>query len=156
MGYFGNRISPGQPGAIYPVELKVAHSRTPLKLVGPGDVVVSAAGLSYGNGSTPMTAYNPRSGPKLVAAKLSVMSTAGEGSRPSLSGALPNDAGASAALCGRSTGFGYSRAVGSRRTGSGRCIRTDFSEFFRIETVDANGVVRWLTQTGSSVSVAKR
>ena len=24
---------------------------------------------------------------------------------------------------------------------------TDFSQFFRIETVDANGVVRWLTQT---------
>ena len=25
---------------------------------------------------------------------------------------------------------------------------TDFSQFFRIETVDADGVVRWLTQTG--------
>ena len=36
LGYFGNRIAPGQPGAIYPVKLEVAHSRTPLKLVGPG------------------------------------------------------------------------------------------------------------------------
>src|SRR5581483_4519133 len=77
-GYFGNRIAPGSPGAIYPVKLEVVHNRAPLELVGPGDQIVSAAGLSYGDGTTPMTAYQPGSGPKLVAAKLSVMSTAGE------------------------------------------------------------------------------
>jgi hypothetical protein len=147
LGYFGNRIAPGQPGAIYPVELKVAHSRTPLKLVGPGDVVVSAAGLTYGNGSTPMTAYNPGSGPKLVAAKLSVMSTAGEGAPKPFSSALPNSG---VALYGSAAQYRLRlfTSGGFSPAGVRSLYPTDFSQFFRIETVDANGVVRWLTQTG--------
>ncbi len=147
LGYFGNRISPGQPGAIYPVKLEVAHSRTPLKLVGPGPVVVSAAGLTYGNGSTPMTAYNPGSGPKLVAAKLSVMSTAGESAPKPFSGELPNDG---VALYGSAAQYRLRvfTSGGFSPDGVRSVYPTDFSQFFRIETVDADGVARWLTQTG--------
>lgn len=147
LGYFGNRIAPGQPGAIYPVELKVANSRHPLKLVGPGGKVVSAAGLSYGDGKTPMTAYNPGSGPKLVAAKLSVMSTAGESAPKAFSGALPNDG---VALYGSAAQYRLRvfTSGGFSPDGVRSMYPTDFSQFFRIETVDADGVVRWLTQTG--------
>ncbi len=147
LGYFGNRIAPGQPGAIYPVKLEVANSRAPLKLVGPGDVVVSAAGLTYGDGSTPMTAYNPGSGPKLVAAKLSVMSTAGESAPQPFSGTLPNDG---VALYGSAAQYRLRvfTSGGFSPDGVRSLYPTDFSQFFRIETVDANGVVRWLTQTG--------
>lgn len=147
LGYFGNRIAPGQPGAIYPVKLEVAASRTPLKLVGPGGVVVSAAGLSYGDGSTPMTAYDPGSGPKLVAAKLSVMSNAGESAPAAFSGALPNDG---ISLYGSDAEYRLRvfTSGGFSPDGVQSLLPTDFSQFFRIETVDANGVVRWLTQAG--------
>ncbi len=149
LGYFGNRIAPGQPGAIYPVKLDVAHTGNPLKLVGPGGVVVSAAGLSYGDGSTPMTAYNPGSGPKLVAAKLSVMSTAGESAPAAFSGSLPNDG---VALYGSAAQYRLRvfTSGGFSPDGVQSVLPTDFSKFFRLETVDANGVVRWLTQTGVS------
>ncbi len=146
-GYYGNRIAPGQPGAIYPVKLVVARSRRPLKLVGPGGVVVSAAGLSYGDGSSPMTAYNPGAGPKLVAAKLSVMSTAGESAPEPFAGALPNDG---VALYGSAAEYRLRvfTSGGFSPDGVRSLYPTDFSQFFRIETVDADGVVRWLTQTG--------
>ncbi len=147
LGYFGNRIAPGQPGAIYPVKLEIARSRNPLKLVGPGGVVVSAAGLTYGDGSTPMTAYNPGSGPKLVAAKLSVMSTAGEAAPRPFSSELPNDG---TALYGPAAQYRLRlfTSGGFSPDGVRSLYPTDFSQFFRIETVDASGVVRWLTQTG--------
>ena len=134
-------------GAIYPVKLEVAHSRTPLKLVGPGGVVVSAAGLTYGDGSTPMTAYNPGSGPKLVAAKLSVMSSAGESAPNPFSNALPNDG---VALDGSAAQYRLRvfTSGGFSPDGVRSVYPTDYSQFFRIETVDADGVVRWLTQTG--------
>jgi hypothetical protein len=147
LGYFGNRIAPGQPGAIYPVKLEVAPSRTPLELVGPGGVVVSAAGLSYGDGSTPMTAYDPGSGPKLVAAKLSVMSTSGESAPAPFSSALPNDG---VSLYGSAAQYRL-RVFTSRGfspDGVTSVLPTDFSRFFRIEAVDAQGGVHWLTQTG--------
>jgi hypothetical protein len=146
-GYYGNRIAPGQPGAIYPVKLEVVHSRHPLKLVGPGGVVVSAAGLTYGDGYTPMTAYKPGSGPTLVAAKLSVMSTAGESAPKPFSGALPNDG---VALYGSAAQYRLRLFTnqGFSPDGVQSLYPTDFSRFFRIETIDADGVVRWLTQTG--------
>ncbi len=147
LGYFGNRIAPGQPGAIYPVKLEVADTPTPLKLVGPGGVVVSAAGLTYGDGSTPMTAYNPGSGPQLVAAKLSVMSNLGESAPAPFSGSLPNDG---VALYGPAAQYRLRvfTSGGFSPDGVTSVLPTDFSKFFRLETVDANGVVRWLTQTG--------
>lgn len=147
LGYFGNRIAPGEPGAIYPVKLEVADSRSPLKLVGPGGVVVSAAGLSYGDGSTPMTAYEPGSGPKLVAAKLSVMSTAGESAPIPFAGTLPNDG---VSLYGSEAQYRLRvfTSGGFSPDGVRSVYPTDFARFFRIETADADGVVRWLTEAG--------
>lgn len=147
LGYFGNRIAPGQPGAIYPVKLEVADTATPLKLVGPGGVVVSAAGLTYGDGTTPMTAYNPGSGPKLVGAKLSVMSTLGESAPAAFSGSLPNDG---VTLYGSAAQYRLRvfTSGGFSPDGVTSLLPTDFSRFFRLQTVDENGVVRWLTETG--------
>jgi hypothetical protein len=146
-GYFGNRIAPGQPGAIYPVKLEVAPSRNPLKLVGPGGIVVSAAGLSYGDGSTPLTAYDPGAGPKLIAAKLSVMSTAGESAPAAFSSALPNDG---VSLYGSDAQYRLRvfTSQGFSPDGVRSVYPTDFSRFFRIGAVDTAGGVHWLTQTG--------
>jgi hypothetical protein len=82
-GHFGDRSS------IYPVKTEVVADDTPLQLIGPGGRPRSAVGLSATAKGSP---YGPPgSGPRLVAAKLTKLSTKGEGAPKPFSGALPND-----------------------------------------------------------------
>ena len=81
-GHFGNRIPPSQKGAIYPVSVRVVRGSSVLKLVGPGQRIVSAVGFSAKSPGSPYTAPGvppaQRGGPTLVAAKLSRMSAVGD------------------------------------------------------------------------------
>src|SRR5690606_17464064 len=90
-GEFGNRLAPDEPGARYPVRFEIIADETPLELIGPGGRVASAVGLTYGDGTAPLTAYAPGRGPTLVAAKLSRMSVAGEGAPAAFGAQMPND-----------------------------------------------------------------
>lgn len=94
-GSFGNRLSPGTPGAIYPVKVEVVDDGTPLQLVGPGPRFVNAVGMSAQAGTSyghPLDAPQDRAGPRLVAAKLTRMSNLGDIAPPFfLGGASPND-----------------------------------------------------------------
>ncbi len=92
----GNRLPKGDPGARYPVSVKVVADDTPLQLVGPKGRLVSAVGLSGTNDRTPYDVQpsDPTewTGPRMIAAKITEMSTAGEGGPALLaSGLLPND-----------------------------------------------------------------
>ena len=73
-GHFGNRIPPNQPGAIYPVSVQIIRGSSTLELVGPGQRIVSAVGMSVRSPGSPYTAPGVppagRGGPTLVAAKL--------------------------------------------------------------------------------------
>ncbi len=72
-GYFGNRQRTGTPGAVYPVEVHVVASATPLEVItafGP----VSAVGFRQ----TSSNPYDLNNGPKLIAAKLTRLSLAGD------------------------------------------------------------------------------
>ncbi|WP_406697976.1 hypothetical protein V5E97_03890 [Singulisphaera sp. Ch08] len=146
-GDFGNRITPGDPGSIYPVRLDVVADDNPLQLVGPGGEIRSAVGLSFGDGQTPMSAYVPNEGPKLVAAKLSRLSTAGESAPVVFSGQVPNDG---VALYGSEAQYRLRVLTtgGFSPDGVRSVYPTDFSRFFRIQTIDADGRERWLTETG--------
>ncbi len=92
----GNRLPKSDPGALYPVSVKVIADSTPLQLVGPKGRLVSAVGLMGTNDRTP---YDDRpadptkwTGPRMIAAKITRMSTAGEGGPKVLAnGLLPND-----------------------------------------------------------------
>ncbi len=92
----GNRLPKGDPGARYPVSVKVVSDSTPLQLVGPKGRLVSAVGLTGTNDRTP---YDDQpadpakwTGPRMIAAKITRMSTDGEGGPALLaSGLLPND-----------------------------------------------------------------
>lgn len=92
----GNRLPKSDPGARYPVAVKVLADATPLQLVGPKGRLVSAVGLAGTNDRTP---YDDQpadpakwTGPRMIAAKITRMSTAGEGGPALLaSGKLPND-----------------------------------------------------------------
>jgi hypothetical protein len=93
-GHFGNRIPPGQAGALYPVSVRVVRGSSVLRLVGPGQRIVSAVGFSARTPGSPYTAPgvppSQRGGPRLVAAKLSRMSAVGNTGPPIFRQNLPN------------------------------------------------------------------
>ena len=73
-GEFGNRLQPGQPGALYPISVTIVNDGTPFQLLtttGP----VSIVGATVAS-SNPYVAGN---GPRLVGAKLNRFSDLGEG-----------------------------------------------------------------------------
>ncbi|MGH3393565.1 MAG: hypothetical protein ACRDPO_02645, partial [Streptosporangiaceae bacterium] len=93
-GHFGNRVPPSQPGAIYPISVRVVRGSSVLKLVGPQQRIVSAVGFSARSPGSPYTAPgvppDQRGGPTLVAAKLSRMSAVGNTGPPIFRQNLPN------------------------------------------------------------------
>jgi predicted outer membrane repeat protein len=134
---FGNRITPGSPGAVYPVRLTIVRDATPLTLVGPGGRKRLAVGLSHGDGTTPMTGYY--AGPTLCAAKLSVLSSKGEGGPAVFSGNYtPNDG---AALYGKTAKYRLRLLTtgGFSPDGVRSLYPTEFASFFQIEIKDLDG-----------------
>ena len=79
MGYFSNGLPTNNADAIYPVQFDVVNSDNPLQLVTP-------SGLFDGSGLTATSSnpYDPLNGPKLVGAKLSRLSLAGDYTNPSI------------------------------------------------------------------------
>ncbi|MFM7203411.1 MAG: hypothetical protein ACKO6N_21700 [Myxococcota bacterium] len=82
---FGNRIPPGEEGSRYATRTEIVDDGTPLMLLGPKGPV-SAVGLWIDNA---LSGYS--TGPFLVGAKLSRMSTEGEGAPAFLGESQPND-----------------------------------------------------------------
>lgn len=148
---FGNRLEPGTPGAVYPVKLRIVRDATPLTLVGPGGRKKVAVGLSYGNGKKPMTGYY--AGPTLCAAKLSVLSTLGEGG-PVLfaSGTTPNDG---VALYGSDAQYRLRVLTtgGFSPDGVRSLYPTEYSDFFQIEVKDIDGRAVLLTETNKTYNL---
>lgn len=145
---FGNRIAPGTPGAVFPVKLRIVRDATPLTLVGPKGKMKSAVGLTYGNKKQPMTGYHV--GPKLCAAKLSKLSTAGEGGPVAFtSGYLPNDG---TALYGDNAQYRLRVLTtgGFSPDGVRSLYPTEFSDFFKIQIKDRGGKTVYLTETNKT------
>ena len=64
---WGNKLPSSDPNARFPVKLEIVADDTPLTLVGPGNQLVSAVGLTWETDSSP---YDENNGPRLVGAKL--------------------------------------------------------------------------------------
>lgn len=144
-GEFGNRLAPSVEGSIHPVSLTIASSAT-LMLYGP-DGAVSAAEMTK-ESSNP---YVENGGPTLVGAKLSFMSTLGEGAPPGFDGAVPNDG---VALYGEENAQFRLRVLttgGFSPDGVTSVLPTDFATFFRLRVSDqdefGNEIELWLTET---------
>ena len=146
-GEFGNRLPPDAPGALYPVLFEIVDDGTPLSLVGPGGRVVSAVGFTYGTGADPYTAYNPGRGPTLCAAKLSRMSTEGEGGPAAFNGQMPNDG---VALYGDAAQYRLRVLTtgGFSPDGVTSVFPTEYERYFRVQAIDAAGREHWLERTG--------
>jgi len=140
-GEYGNRLTPGTPGAVYVTQVRIVDDGTPLQLVGPGGPT-SAVGLSIASGNP----YLPNGGPSLVGAKLTEMSTAGEGAPAFFNGQLPNDG---VAYYGDDAEYRLRLLTtgGFSPDGVSSLYPNDFEKFFRIR-VDDGGNEMWLTQTG--------
>lgn len=141
-GPFGNRRAPGTPGAVYPSQVAIVRGDKPLMLVGP-DGPVSAVGLTKASTNP----YSPNGGPTMNAAKLSVMSTAGEGAPPAFGTNYPNDC-----VAQYGSGVGYRLRTfstgGTSPDGVAAILPTDFAKYFRIRVTEPNGSVRWIAKAG--------
>jgi hypothetical protein len=149
-GKFGNRLGPDNPQALYPVRVEVVADSTPLQLVGPNNVFASAVGFSADSRGTPYTDSDvdpaQRGGPKLVGAKLTVMSAVGDGAPAFLAGTTPNDG---VALYGDQAQYRLRvlTSGGFSPDGVRGMYPTEFARYFRLRASTSGGPVE-LTETG--------
>ena len=146
-GDFGNRLQPGEPGARYATRVEVVDDGSPLLLVGPLGPV-SAVGLVKTSDSSPY-----QSGPFLVGAKLSRLSTRGEGGPRFLSANLPNDG---RALYGSQARYRLRILTtgGFSPDGVQGVLPTEFERFFRLHAEGPHGETVLLTRTCVDYQVA--
>lgn len=139
-GEFGNRLTPGTDGAIYPVSVEIVPDDRPLMLIGP-DGPQSAVGLTAASGNPYVT------GPSLLAAKLSRFSAVGDAGPASLTAGMTNDGAtlyqeAATYRLRLLTNGGFSPdGVSAIRPG-------DFSRFFQLQAVDSEGRLVTITRDG--------
>lgn len=130
-GEFGNRLTPDDPGAIYPMVVSFVEGDSPMMAVGP-DGPVSITGLSAPS-SNPYVA-----GPALVGAKLSRFSPAGDFPPPALDSAFPNDAYSLYGADGQYR-LRLFTSGGFSPDGVSGFMPTDFERFFRLHARDSSG-----------------
>ena len=139
-GRFGNRLAPGTPGAVYPVNVSFVQGLSPMMAVGPNGTV-SVTGLSSPS-SNPYVA-----GPSLVGAKLNHFSPVGDSPPAALNGAFPNDA---YSLYGNDAQYRLRlyTSGGFSPDGVSGFLPTDFEQSFRLHAVDQSGNKVLITRTG--------
>lgn len=149
-GKFGNRLGPDNPDARYPTRIEVVEDDTPLQLVGPNAVFADAVGFGADTQGTPYTdpdvAPSERGGPRLVGAKLTVMSAEGDQAPSFLNTNGPNDG---IALYGSEAQYRLRvlTSGGFSPDGVRGMYPTEFSRYFRLRATTSGGVVE-LTETG--------
>ena len=150
-GHFGNRIPPSQAGALYPVSVRVVRGSSVLRLVGPGQRIVSAVGFSARAPGSPYTAPgvppSQRGGPRLVAAKLSRMSAVGNTGPPVFGQNLPNSG---VSLYGRQAKFRLRMYTSGGMTPNGvtPLLPTQYDQYFQVDAVTSAGKTVRLIKSG--------
>ena len=132
-GRFGNRLPASDPKSVYPIRTAVVAR---LQLVGAHAHVVSAVGLAAKSSGSPYS--EGRSGPRLVAAKLSRMSAEGDTAPAPFDGVLPNPG---TALYGAQARFRLRiyTTGGFSPDGVRAVLPTEFARYFRLHARDTGG-----------------
>lgn len=148
VGYWGNRILPGNPGSEYPVTVSIVKSPTELKFVTPLGLV-SAVGLSIESKNP----YVNGNGPKILAAKLNVFSSLGESNPQWLASSYANSG---SDLFGSSAQYRLRvyTSAGFSPDGISSILPTDFGKFFILSAKDSSGNDIQITQTGMNYSIS--
>jgi hypothetical protein len=156
-GHFGNRLPPEDRSAVYPVRTTVVPDVTPLQLVGPDGRLASAVGFSATSSTTPYADPSAppaqRTGPHLVAAKLTRISTRGEDAPGPFSSELPNDG---VTLYGEAAAFRLRvfTSGGFSPDGVRAVFPTEFSRYFRLRARGEGGKPVLLEQVGVDYHLA--
>jgi hypothetical protein len=147
-GQFGNRIQPGQPGALYPVSVTVVDDGTPLRML-TNSGLVSAVGLSQSS-SNPYVTGN---GPRLVAAKLNYFSNLGEGGPIGLGTASQDNSGSD--LYGSQAQYRLRlyTSAGFSPDGIASLLPSEFSRYFTLQADAGNGSTVAITQAGTPYAI---
>ncbi|EWY37595.1 hypothetical protein N825_17390 [Skermanella stibiiresistens SB22] len=141
-GQFGNRLTPGTPGAIYPVSVEIVADATPLKVIGPNGPQ-SAVGLTARSGN-PYVA-----GPAMIGARLTRFSSVGDFAPASLAGDTRND-GASLYPGQATYRLRLLTSGGFSPDGVSNMLPTEFSRYFRLEATNADGKTVTVDRDGVS------
>ena len=153
-GEFGNRLPKSDPAAKYPAKVEIVADATPMMLVGPQGRLASAVGLTMTNDKTPYDTQpaNPElwTGPRVIAAKITRMSTLGEGGpAPVAKSLLPNDG---VAMFGKKAAQFRVRmlTVGGALSPNGvrGLYPTDYRHHFRLVARDRRGKLIPLVNAG--------
>ena len=147
IGYWGNRILPGNPGAEYPVTVSIVSSPIELKFITPIGIV-SAVGLSI-ESKNPYVSGN---GPRILAAKLNVFSSLGE-SNPKWLNASYANSGSDLFSSSAQYRLRVYTSAGFSPDGISSILPTDFSKFFSLAASDSSNNAVQITQAGVSYSV---
>ena len=133
-GYFGNRKSSDSSNAEYPVKLKIVDSKNPLKLV-TSNGLFEATGLSK-KSRNPYNSYN---GPRLVAAKLSKLSLAGDYAPDGFDNAIKNHGVEYYGNNKKLYRLRLFTSGGFSPDGVSGFLSDEFSKYFKIRAVRPNG-----------------
>ncbi len=147
-GYFGNRLQPGDPGALYPVSVTLVDDGSPLQLL-TNTEPDSAVGLSA-QSSNPYVTGN---GPRLATAKLNYFSNLGEGGPIGVSTASQNNSGAD--LYGSQAQYRLRlyTSAGFSPDGIASLLPSEFSRYFILEATAHDGSTVEITQAGTPVAI---
>jgi hypothetical protein len=148
VGEFGNRLQPGEPGALYPSVVTVVNDGSPLEVLtsnGP----VSAVGLRVAS-SNPYVSGN---GPRVVAAKLNRFSNLGEGGPIGISLASQFNSGGD--LYGDQAQFRLRLyiSLGFSPDGIASLLPSEFSRYFVLEAIAEDGAKITINQAGTPVTI---
>lgn len=147
-GEFGNRLQPGEPGALYPVSVTVVNDGSPLELLtatGP----LSAVGLSVASANP----YVEGNGPTLVAAKLNRLSNLGEGGPIGVSIASQNNSGLDLYGSAAQYRLRLYTSAGFSPDGIASLLPSEFSRYFILEATAADGSTITIDTANTSVQI---
>lgn len=156
VGQFGNALPQGVPGSSFATRVRVVRDDTPMTLVGPGGRLASAVGMQAGKDTSPYDAQasDPRewTGPRLIAGKISRMSTRGEKAPPGLRSNLPNDG---TSLYGERARFRIRVLTtgGFSPDGIRALYPTEYRRFFQVRARSRSGRVVRLVRVGKTYSI---
>jgi hypothetical protein len=147
-GSFGNRLQPGEPGALYPLSVTVVEDSTPLQML-TSSGILSAVGLTQ----TSSNPYVTGNGPRLVAAKLNIFSNVGEGGPIGVSLASQNNSGSD--LYGSQAQYRLRlyTSAGFSPDGIASLMPSEFSRYFILEAAAEDGSPILITEANVPVTV---
>ena len=150
-GDFGNRITPGSPGAKYPISVAIVNDGTPLQMIGRSGPV-NAVGLSIDSSNS----YVAGNGPRLVSAKLNRYSDLGEGGPVGVGSASQHNSGSDSYGDQAQYRLRLYTSAGFSPDGIASLMTNDFSRFFQLKATTESGENITITETGVSYAIGNQ